>query len=148
MDDGPSFACPTQTDIRGGSFNTASPPEASQSTDLPASMSVSQRSSSKGKRKDVELEIMGSFADSFKKFAHTIYDKREEDKKVVAQCYEQLRSMVGTDYQYYIFNEDEVSAAYDYFVKNPDIGAGFLSRRTDAEKAAWLYRFTRKNNLD
>ena len=91
---------------------------------------------------------MGSFADSFKKFAHTIYDKREEDKKVVAQCYEQLRSMVGTDYQYYIFNEDEVSATFDYFVKNPDIGAGFLSRRTDAEKAAWLYRFTRKNNLD
>ena len=41
--------------------------------------------------------------------------------------------MVGTDYQYYIFNEDEVSAAFDYFVKNPDIVAGFLSRRTDGE---------------
>ena len=119
--------CPTQNDIRGGSFNTGSPPEASKSTDHPESMSVSQRSKSKGKRKDVELEIMGSFADSFKKFVNTIYDKREEDKKVVVQYYEQLRSMVKTDYQYYIFNEDEVSAAFDYFVKNPDIGAGFLS---------------------
>ena len=39
---------------------------------------------------------MKSFADSFKKFANTIYDKREEDRKVIAQCYEQLRSMVGT----------------------------------------------------
>ena len=56
--------------------------------------------------------------------------------------------MVGTDYQYYIFNEDEVSAAFDYFVKNPDIGAGFLSRRTDVEKATRLYQFTRKNNID
>ena len=56
--------------------------------------------------------------------------------------------MVGTNYQYYIFNENEVSAAFDYFVKNPDIGADFLSRRTNVEKAAWLYRFTRKNNID
>ena len=72
LDDGQSFVCPTQNDIRGGSFNTGSPPEATKSTDLPESMSVSQRSKSKGKRKDVELEIMGSFADSFKKFANTI----------------------------------------------------------------------------
>ena len=56
--------------------------------------------------------------------------------------------MVGTDYQYYIFNEDEDSADFDYFIKNLDIGAGFLSRRTDVENAAWLYRFTRKNNID
>ena len=56
--------------------------------------------------------------------------------------------MLGTDYQYYIFNEDKVSAAFDYFVKNPNIETGFLSRRTDVEKAAWLYRFTRKNNID
>ena len=48
LDDGQPFAYPTQNDIRGGSFNTGSPPEASRSTDQPESMSVSQCSKSEG----------------------------------------------------------------------------------------------------
>ena len=47
--------------------------------------------------------------------------------------------MVGTTYDYFIFIDDVVSAAYDYIIETK-IGGGFL-RRSSAERAHWLYHF-------
>ena len=55
--------------------------------------------------------------------------------------------MVGTTYDYFIFTDDVVSAAYDYIIENPKIGVGFL-RRSSEERAHWLYRFMKQHKLD
>ena len=60
--------------------------------------------------------------------------RRRRKKRVAAECYACLRSMIGTTYDYFIFTDDVVSAAYDYIIENPKIGGGFL-RRSSEERA-------------
>ena len=127
--------------------NVGEHPEASRYSTQPASMSVSQSSRGKGKRSNPQLEILGRVADGLQKIGDAVHETKEEEKRVAAECYECLRSMVGTTYDYIIFTEDVVSAAYDYIIDNPKIGGGFLRRSSD-ERAQWLYRFMRQHKLD
>ena len=113
--------------------NVGEHPESSRYSTQPASMSVSQSSRGKGKRSNPQLEILGRVADGLQKIGDVVHEK-EEEKRVAAECYECLRSMVGTTYDYVIFTEDVVSAAYDYIIENPKIGGGFL-RRSSEERA-------------
>jgi len=129
------------------SLKMGSPSEAGRSSDHPMSISVSQGSRGKGKRSNPQLEIFDKFAESLKKIGDCMYERKEEENRVVAECYDCLHSMVGTQYDYYIFTEDVVSAAYDFIIENPKLGAGFL-RRTSEMRAHWLYRFMKQHKLD
>ena len=122
-------------------------PKARRYSTQPVSMSVSQRSRGKEKRSNPQLEILGRFADGLQKIGDAVHEKNEEEKRVAAECYACLRSMVGTTYDYFIFTDDVVSAAYDYIIENPKIGGGFL-RRSSEERARWLYRFMKQHKLD
>ena len=76
-----------------------------------------------------------------------IDDVVHKEKRVAAECYDCLRSMVGTTYDYFIFTDDVVSTAYDYIIENPKIMSGFL-RKSSEERAYWLYRFMKQHKLD
>jgi len=80
-------------------------PETGRYSTQPVSMSVSQ--SSRDKRKsNPQLEVLGRFADGLQKIGDVVHEK--EEKRVAAECYNCLRSMVCTIYDYFIFTDNVV----------------------------------------
>jgi len=128
----------------GAAYDIESTAQAGRSGDQDQSMSISQGTRGKGKRTNPQLKIMESLADSLKSIANHLHEGKEEEEKVQDECLKVLRGMVGTQYDYAIFNSEVVDAAYDFLVEHPKIAKGFL-RRENAEKACWLYKFMKKN---
>jgi len=127
-------------------INMATPSEAGWSTDPAVSMSVSQ-GRGKGKRSNPHLEIFDKFAEGLKRIGDCMYEKKDEENKVVAECFDYLQTMIGTEYDYCIFTEELVSAAFDFIIENPKLGKGFL-RRSNEQRAIWLYQFMKQRKLD
>ena len=113
----------TQDPSRMGEY-----PEAGRYSTQPVSMSVSQSSRGKEKRSNSQLEVLGRFADSLQKIGDVVHEKKEEEKRVATDCYDCLRSMVGTIYDYFIFTDNVVCRSLLLMIilsRTPRLGVGF-----------------------
>ena len=121
-------------------------PESGRYSTQPVSMSVSQSSRGKEKRSNSQLEVLGRFANGLQKIGDAMYEKEEEKKGSSGVL--RLPSIYGR-YNIRLFHLHRcvVSSAYDYIIKSPKIGDGFL-RRSSEERAHWFYCFMKQHKLD
>ena len=74
-------------------------------------------------------------------------EKKDEENRVVTECFDYLQLMIGIEYDYCIFTEELLSAAYDFIIEDPKLRKCFL-KRSNEQRAIWLYRSIKQHKLD